>query len=141
MEQDPWLENWLTLLHEATPSKKILELGCDTGRDTQFLVQQGFHVVATDISKDALIECALKAPAAKIIQLDLQDPFPFESCSFETIISSLSLHYFSLKKTQEILAEISRCLTPHGLFICRVNSTRDINHGASGFPEIEPNYY
>jgi len=47
---DLWLERWLARIGPAG-SSRILELGCDDGRDTAYLAQRGYAVVATDISR------------------------------------------------------------------------------------------
>ena len=40
-----------------------------------------------------------------------------------------------------ILEEIKRVLKPSGLLLFRVNSVRDVNHGAGEGKEIEPHLY
>lgn len=62
---------------------------------------------------------------------------PFEDNLTDIIISDLSLHYFTEEKTLEILKEIKRVLKPNGLLIFRVNSVKDVNHGAGQGIEIE----
>lgn len=74
---DEWLEPWLPELQAAAGSLDVLELGCDTGRDTLWLVNHGFGVVATDISADGLHACAALAPAARLLRHDLARPMPF----------------------------------------------------------------
>ena len=43
--------------------------------------------------------------------------------------------------TVDAVQQIRRCLRPGGLLLCRVNSTRDVHHGAAGLEEIEPHYF
>ncbi len=50
----------LRLLAEA-PSKRVLDLGCGTGRHARFLAERGFEVVGIDASETAL-ELAQKKP-------------------------------------------------------------------------------
>lgn len=66
---------------------------------------------------------------------------PFEDNVADIIISDLSLHYFTEQKTFEILDEIKRVLKPNGLLLFRVNSVKDVNHGAGEGKEIEPHLY
>jgi hypothetical protein len=51
------------------------------------------------------------------------------------------LHYFAWLETVALVSRIRDALRSGGLLLCRVNSTKDHNHGASGHPQIEPNFY
>ena len=48
----------LKLNHQS----KILELGCGEGRDSIYLMQQGYNVFASDISPEAISFCKKKVP-------------------------------------------------------------------------------
>jgi SAM-dependent methyltransferase len=139
--RDPWLDRWLPRLRDAAAARPVLELGCDTGVDTAWLLRQGFAVTATDISADALAQSALNAPGALHVRHDLQQPMPFADATFGAVLASLCLHYFAWQATLDAVAQIRRCLAPGGLLLCRLNSTADVHHGATGFEEIEPNFY
>ncbi|HEY6838631.1 MAG TPA: hypothetical protein VI389_07815, partial [Geobacteraceae bacterium] len=54
---------------------------------------------------------------------------------------SLCLHYFPWHQTVDIVTEIGRCLRPGGILLARLNSVRDKNHGACGYPEVEPGLF
>ena len=138
---DPWLESWLPLIIKKTAEKPILESGCGSGADTWTLTQAGMKVIAFDLSKEAVDLARKKVPEAKIFCQNTLDPFPIDKQDINVIIASLSLHYFSWTETQAIINRIDQTLTPGGIFICRVNSTEDYHFGASGYPEIEPNFY
>lgn len=140
-DRDPWLERWLPRLRAAAGNGAVLELGCDDGRDTATLVDAGFRVIATDISRDALESCRAALPAATFVHHDLRTPMPFRDGEFGAILASLCLHYFPWAETETMVEEIRRCLSPGGLLLCRLNSTRDFNFGARGHEAIEQNYY
>lgn len=135
---DFWLERWLANL---TSEHEVLELGCGSGRDTKYLVSQGFAVTATDVREEALEACVRKVPAANCLQVDIRQPLPFADGSYSVTVASLCLHYFSWTQTTSILGEIKRCLIEDGLLLARFNSTNDVNYGAVGFGEIEANFY
>ena len=141
--RDPWLDRWQPLLHDTTRNtvKAVLELGCDTGIDTAWLLRQGFAVAATDFAVESLRHGRQVAPAAHHVQHDLRTPLPFANGTFGAVVASLCLHYFAWEATLAAVAEIRRCTAAGGLLLCRLNSTRDVNHGAAGYEEIEPNYY
>ena len=44
------------------PNSRILELGCGEGRDAIHLLRQGYRVLATDISPEAIAHCRRIAP-------------------------------------------------------------------------------
>lgn len=142
MPTEFWLKRWIDLIASRTLNPAILELGCGSGRDTVFLAQHGFtRLTVTDLSADALAECARIVPAASPVRHDLRQQLPFPDDCFDVVIASLCLHYFDWKTTQEIVGRIRSCMVDDGLLICRLNSTRDVNFGAVGHPEIAPHFY
>ena len=138
MTDDFWLERWLPIF---TPEHEVLELGCGSGRDTKYLVSQGFAVTATDKREEALEACAHNVSEAKCLQADVTQPLPFTDESYPVIVASLCLHYFPWRQTLGSLREIKRCLMRGGLLFARFNSTNDVHFGAVGFRELEPNFY
>lgn len=46
----------------VSPLQKILEIGCGEGRDAFPLLQQGFNLLATDVSSEAIAFCQKKLP-------------------------------------------------------------------------------
>lgn len=72
---------------------------------------------------------------------DMTKGLPFENNYTDIIICDLSLHYFTKQVTFQILNEIKRVLKSNGLLFFRVNSTKDVNHGAGKGKEIEPHLY
>ena len=111
-------DDWLELFERAIENcpTPIIDLGCGSGNDTLYLIER--------------TEC-----------FDMTKGLPFEDNFTDIIISDLSLHYFAEKKTFEILEEIKRVLKPNGILLFRVNSVRDVNHGAGEGTEIEPHLY
>lgn len=140
-QDDRWMEAWLDRLRAAAAGGPVLELGCDTGGDTAWLDAQGFEVVAGDIALPALRACAAAVPHALLLQLDLRTPLPFADGAFGAVVASLCLHYFDWATTVRAVAEVRRCLAPGGLLLCRLNSTRDVLHGAGSGEEIEHHYW
>ncbi len=138
---DAWLQRWLPLLREHTGERCVLELGCGEGRDTAVLQASGLRVVAIDCSAAALAEARRSVPGATFMESDLRVPLAIDAGDVGAVVASLSLHYFDWQTTRQIVARLRDCLTPHGLLLCRVNSTRDVHHGSTGYPAIEPGCY
>ncbi len=132
-----WLNKWRALISEKT----ILELGCGDGVDTQVLLESASSVIACDLNSADVERNRMAISGAQFLELNHAQPLPFENGRFDVVLASLSLHYFTWEKTQDIVAEISRVLVPEGVLICRLNSTQDVNYGASGYPEVERGLY
>src|SRR6188768_1404115 len=115
IDQDLWLERWLALLRPAAANKPVLELGCDTGQDTTWMLGRGLSVLATDLSFEALQAARRSAAQAMFIRHDLTTPLPFRKASFGLVVASLCLHYFDRATTTRAIAEVHRCLVPGGL--------------------------
>lgn len=141
MNNDPWLEKWLDIIQKKSAGGYVLELGCGAGRDTFELLSAGCKVVAMDISREGLTECARATPGAAIFQTDISKHLPFATNSASVMIASLSLHYFSWEVTLQISSEIKRCIKDGGLLFARFNSINDRHHGSLSIQEIEPNFY
>ncbi len=141
MRPDPWLERWLPVIREHATNTTILEIGCGIGEDTAALTAAGFAVHAFDLSQSATTAARLRAPSALIECRDSREPLPEQARDLGVIIASLSLHYFSWAETQALVHRIHSALRPGGLLLCRLNSTQDHHFGATGYPEIEPNFF
>ena len=48
--------------YKIKPDDKILEIGCGEGRDARLLLENGFNLLATDISKEAIYYCQKLMP-------------------------------------------------------------------------------
>ncbi len=136
---DPWLDRWLSLIGERTAGLPILELGCGGGRDSEVLAAAGHRVVGVDLSSIAIAKARERVPAADFHCQDVRAAFPVERAG--VILASLSLHYFPWEETAALVERIRQTLVSNGLLLCRLNSTNDHHHGASGHPAIDANYY
>lgn len=137
---DPWLERWLPEFTSQTNQPALLELGCGPGWDTKTLVDAGFQdITALDIQERS--RQVGEELGVKFHVHDLRQPLPFGREQFDVVLASLCLHYFPWLETQAAFNEVRRVLRPGGLFLCRVNSVNDVNHGSVGFPEVEHHFY
>ncbi len=96
------------------PKSEMLELGCGTGHWTNFFVNHGFNVTATDISDEMLKFAKLKNIEAEFIKADSQNiPFPDNSFS---VVSSITMLEF-VNDQDKVINEIYRVLKPGGWLI------------------------
>jgi SAM-dependent methyltransferase len=137
---EPWLDAYDPIL-ELSRGTPIVDLGCGAGHDTEVLLGKGYSVLACDCSSEAIRLIRERCPEARTMIFDMTEGLPLPDASAAVIVSDLSLHYFDWATTKRIVAEIRRVLKAEGRLLCRVNSTKDLNYGASQGTEIEPNYF
>ena len=140
IKYDDWLDSFKESIDNCnTP---IIDLGCGSGNDTLYLIEKGKEVIPCDIAINAINNIKKNFPEVKRAEcFDMAEEFPFEDNSTDLIISDLAIHYFKEEVTFKVLEEINRVLKPNGVFIFRVNSMKDINHGAGQGNEIEKHLY
>jgi ubiquinone/menaquinone biosynthesis C-methylase UbiE len=94
--------------------KKVLDLGCGTGRHSLWLAQSGAEVIAVDLSAGMLVEARSKAGAEAVgfLQHDLHDRLPFASRQFDLIVSGLVLEH--LCDLEFFFADARRVLKQRG---------------------------
>ena len=137
-------DDWLNRFDDIIDSCKapIIDLGCGSGNDTKYLIEWGKQVIACDYSENAMENIRKNFPELLEAKcFDMTKGLPFSDCFTDLLIADLSLHYFSEQTTHAILNEIRRVLKPNGILLLRVNSVKDVNHGAGQGSEIEPHYF
>jgi len=99
--------------------KRVLDLGCGSGRHLVYLAKQGFDVYGIDISetgigiaKDWLRKEKLKA---NLKIGDIYKKLPYKDNFFEGIICTNVLHHNKIEKIRKLIKEIERVLAPMGL--------------------------
>jgi len=112
-------EKNIRLMLKDVKNKKILDLGCGTGRHSIFMAKKGASVVGVDFS-EAMLKIAksrARTPKSKIEfkKADITRKLPFESGTFDIVICSLVLNH--IKNLLPIFKEASRILKPDGIFI------------------------
>ena len=109
--------------------KRILDLGCGTGRHTIFLAKEGFTVYGVDISDSGLnvIKKAKSELDLKNIILKKADmsSIPFEDEFFDAIVSTSVINHAKIREIERTFKEIERVLKKKGLFILQVISPKD----------------
>ena len=99
--------------------KRVLDLGCGSGRHLVFLAKEGFDVYGFDISKHG-IQIArnwLKEKGLKA-QLKIGDFYkrlPYKDNFFDAIISIAALLHGKIGDIRKLIKEMKRILKPNGL--------------------------
>jgi ubiquinone/menaquinone biosynthesis C-methylase UbiE len=115
-------------------SREVVEIGCGTGRNTQWLVEQGASVFALDFSEGMLQQARarVQSSGARFVQHDIRSAWPVESDSADVIIAMLVLEHIDELAT--IFAEAARALRKGGeLFLCELHPIRQLAGGQAQF--------
>lgn len=114
----------VTKLFKKAGAKKVLDLGCGTGRHLVYLAKQSFDVYGIDIAKhgikiakDWLKKEGLKA---NLKIGDIYKKLPYKDNFFDAIISIRTLHHGKIKDIRKLIKEMERILKPGGLIFITV---------------------
>jgi SAM-dependent methyltransferase len=104
--------------------KRVLDLGCGSGRHVVYLAKHSFDVYGIDIApegikiaKDWLKEENLKA---NLKVGDIYKKLPYQNNFFDAIISIQTLHHARIEKIRRLIKEMERILRPGGLIFVTV---------------------
>ena len=94
----------------------VLEVGCGTGLNTEWLAAQAGHVVATDVSGEMLARARerLENDSVTLQQLDVTEPWPFEARRFDAVVATLVLEH--VEALGPVFREARRTLRDGGTF-------------------------
>ena len=97
---------------------RCLEVGCGTGKNTEWLVKKSSHVTAVDLSDRMLSKAKEKVHADNVefIQADITSKWTFQKTSYNLIVFSLVLEH--IEQLDPIFEEAASVLRPGGyLFV------------------------
>ena len=123
-----WSETYDTVLNktrdlEATairqlladvPFAQVIELGCGTGKNTEWLAAKAAHVTAVDFSTDMLAKARAKiaAPHVRFQQADITQAWDFGAASADLITCSLLLEH--IQDLDFVFRQARRVMRPGG---------------------------
>jgi len=95
--------------------KKILDVGCGTGRLVKFLNEEGFKAKGCDVSEVAVKRARVINKNPKVIVRASAHKLPFKAGSYELVVSISTIEHLTLKQAHTFLEEAWRVLAPGGL--------------------------
>jgi ubiquinone/menaquinone biosynthesis C-methylase UbiE len=111
------------LFHEKDV-KKVLDLGCGTGRHVVYLAERGFQVSGMDespagikLAGEWLQEQNLKAD---LVIASMFGALPYANSYFDALISNRVINHGKIADIRRAITEIQRVLKPHGLIFIEV---------------------
>lgn len=102
--------------------KKVLELGCGTGKNTEFLLSKAKEITAVDFSEGMLAKAKTKFPSdnIKFVQADITKPWNFTDETFDVLTCNLILEH--IENLDFIFHEAFQKLNIGGkYFICELH--------------------
>lgn len=104
--------------------KKILDLGCGSGRHCIKLAKSGFKVTGIDFSKEA-IKLAKKWAKREKLKItfkigDIHKTFQYKNNSFNGILAIDSIHYETVQSLNFTLIEAKRVLKKGGIIFVTI---------------------
>jgi len=123
--------------------KKIMDLGCGTGRHTIFLAKNDFNVIASDISETGLKTTENKANKLGLknieyLQNDMRN-IPLSENTLDGLLCVWTTGHGMLIDVEKNVEEIYRILKPNGIVIIDYVSIDDKHYGKGR--EIEENTF
>ena len=116
--------------------KRVVELGCGTGKNTGWIANAAAGVTALDFSAGMLSHARQRVSASHVrfVYHDLRNPWPLEDQSADVIIGNLVLEHVGA--LAPIFAEAARVLTPGGqLYLCELHPYRQLRGGQAHFAD------
>lgn len=104
--------------------KRILDVGCGTGRGVADFIRNAAFAAGADASLDMLRIAAHKAgrsPRGGFVNAYAQD-LPFRNAAFDMVTSLNFLHLFSLESQRKMVAEMKRVVKPGGAVVIELDN-------------------
>ncbi|MBP6313422.1 MAG: class I SAM-dependent methyltransferase [Flavobacteriales bacterium] len=106
--------NVLRKVLEIIQIERVLEIGCGTGKNTEWLVQRAKHITAVDLSEGMLAKAREKISSDKVrfVQADILEPWTFCEGLYDLVTFSLVLEH--VEHLGPVLKEAASHLAPRG---------------------------
>ncbi|MGH7875728.1 MAG: class I SAM-dependent methyltransferase [Candidatus Binatia bacterium] len=130
-----------TVLKESNlelANRDVIEIGCGTGRNTQWLAERARNVIAVDFSQAMLAKAKARvhSTGVRFLQHDIRSPWPMADASADLFIVMLVLEH--VECLEPFFAEAVRTLRVGGeLFLCELHPMRQMSGGQAEFTNRE----
>jgi len=108
---------WPLLVRAASlgpRSGRALDLGAGAGRDTRYLLEQGFEVTAVDAEpRSVALLSALPQSRLSIVQSSFED---FAFATYDLISAQFALPFIPRDRFTDVFARLKAALAPGGVF-------------------------
>lgn len=114
--------------------KKVLEVGCGTGLNTEYLAQNADKVVAVDFSERMLKKARQRLVNNNVdfVKADITKSWKFADSSFDLVIANLVLEH--IKQLSYIFQEAFRVLNPgRELYIAELHPYKQLQNSQAKY--------
>ena len=126
-------EEWRQFTAAVKPGGTVLDVGCNSGRDTRQLLDLGYRVTGLDVSEQALRLYREQCPEAQTIKMSLLDLADLRE-QFDGIWFSYVLVHIPFKLVPKALAALESVLHPEGsmmMMVTVVEESRETIHNSN----------
>ncbi|MFH1824099.1 MAG: class I SAM-dependent methyltransferase, partial [Candidatus Firestonebacteria bacterium] len=99
--------------------RKILDLGCGSGRHIIYFAKRGFDVYGIDIAEEgiSITKSWLKKENFKAdLKIgNIYDKLPYPDDFFDAVVSIYTIHHSRIENIRKAIQEVERVLKPEGL--------------------------
>jgi ubiquinone/menaquinone biosynthesis C-methylase UbiE len=101
---------------KALPFSSVLELGCGTGKNTEWLLEKANSITSVDFSENMLSKAKERLNSGKVnfVQADINQPWNFVHQKFDLVTCSLVLEH--IQYLQPIFEKAGNVLCDGGFF-------------------------
>ncbi|MEK7115286.1 MAG: class I SAM-dependent methyltransferase [Patescibacteria group bacterium] len=118
----PWLPEAIKILNKKDCA---LDLGCGSGRDTKYLLEQGFVVTAVDKELESEIYIKKLPQDNLTFILSKFEDFNFEKEKYNLINAQFSLPFIDRDRFNEVFEKIKLSLKTGGVFVGQLFGIND----------------
>ena len=95
--------------------RNCLEIGCGTGKNTAWLIENADHITAVDLSEEMLnkAKSKLNSPKVNFVQTNITNQWHFSNAKYDLITFSLVLEHIS--DLNHIFHEVKKVLSADGI--------------------------
>ncbi len=120
------------------PDAATVDVGCGSGRDTAWLIQQGYPCRGVDGSAAMVAEAQSHFPTAPFAVDSLPSLATLETAHFANVLCSAVLMHLPLAAWPSALAGLHRVLRPDGVLLLSFRGTAEAGHREAGRLYVTP---
>jgi malonyl-CoA O-methyltransferase len=116
----------------------VLELGCGTGKNTEWLAARARSVLALDFSPGMLERARARVATDRVrfARHDIREPLPVADAAFDLVLGNLVLEH--VERLEPVFAEAARGLRPGGILLfCELHPFRQLEGSHARFVKPE----